>query len=351
MRVDLGVYAGLMVVGLGAAYWASLPVEEGEAERVALAAFEPGSIAAMTFHSKETDVTAQRRPDKKFWVDFHKLESLNPPPPHEAIGSGSGSAVAAVPPVLPPVETKERFLGNEKMDQLAQSFNPLSALRVIGPVGDEKQMEEFGLKDKTDYFVLTTDAGKSFKLLLGKRSYGTKNRFAMEEGGNRVLLLDDEGFDNLEKANLRAYDRRLYDFEMSEVTAAAIKVGGKEKRMAHTQRDKSGEPIWTDDEDKAPPKAQYDAWMDRVSKLRLSGYATEEELKQAASAPPFLEISFEGKAGVRDTVIFRKVMQGDKPAYFVTSNFLKTQGKLVTSRVDPVEKDLGAIMGGGAAGG
>lgn len=340
MRLDLSVYAGLMVVGLGIAYWASIPVEEGDSDKVALASFEPTTIASMEFHAKGIDVKAVRRADKKFWVDFHKVEAVPQPPP-----AGSGSGSAAVPPPPPPVETKDRFLANEKLDQLAKSFNPLQALRVIGPVGDDKQMEEYGLKDQTDFFSLTTDGGKTYKIILGKRSYGTKNRFAMEEGGKRVVLLDDEGFDNLEKANLRAYDRRLYEFELSTVSAAVVRAGGKEKRLAHRQRDKSGELLWTDDDEKAAQKAQYDAWMDRVNKLRLAGYASDDELKLAEAAPPFLEIAFEGSSGVLDTVVFRKIVQGDKPAYFVSSSFLKTTGKLVPARVEPIEKDLGAITG------
>jgi hypothetical protein len=341
MRLDLTVYAGLMVAGLGLAYWASLPVEEGEAEKVALVSYDPNTIQTMSFHSKDVDAVATRREDKKFVVDFRKVDELPPSTP-PASGTGSGSA-----PKPAPTESKEHFQANENLDQLAQTFNPLSAMRIVAQNPDDKQLEDFGLKERSDYFALKTDQGKTFKIFLGKRSYGTKNRFALEEGGTRVLLLDDEGFDNLEKANLRAFDRRLYDFEMADVTAAVIKANGKEKRMAHSQRDKSGELIWTDDDEKAPQKQQYDAWMDRLSKLRIASYGSDEDQKRAAAAPPLLEVTFEGKSGVRDTVVIRKVMDGDKPVHFVTSNYLKTQAKLVPARVEPLEKDTAQIVGGG----
>ena len=52
--------------------------------------------------------------------------------------------------------TNDRFLANEKMDELVAGFNPLNALRVIGKA-DDKQLDEFGLKEKTD--SITVKAG------------------------------------------------------------------------------------------------------------------------------------------------------------------------------------------------
>ncbi len=351
MRRDVGFYGILLAASLGLAYWASLPRSEGDAEKVAIVTFEPKKVTTMSYKVKDTTVAVAKRADGRFWVDFNKVEPpYTPPPPPPAL---PGAPAPEPPSPKPSVEIKERFLANEKIEQFTKMFAPLNALRVIGKV-DDKQLEEFGLKDRTDVFELKTSDGKGYKLFLGKRGYGTKTRFALEDGDSsraRVLLVDDEGLDNLEKANLRAYDRRIVAFELVDATHALAQGadGAKAKRFAHLQRDKNGELLWTDDEENAQPKASYDGWMDRVAKLRLSGYASPDEEAKLAAAPAFLTVTFEKQGQKLDSMVFKKTPDGDKSAYWVYSDFLGVHGKLVPARVEPVEKDAPGILG--AAGG
>jgi hypothetical protein len=341
MRLDIGAYGALLAVGLGAAYWASLPAPEGDEEKVSIYAVEPKSISEVTYKSKEVDAVASRREDGRFLVTHTKTEEVKPPPkdPHKPD--------APPPPAQPPKVTTEHFVANEKMDELLKAFNPLTATRVIGKV-DDKQLEDFGLKAKDEVFTVKADGGKTYTLVLGKRSYGSRNRFAMEEGGSgRVLLVDDTSFENLERAPLRMYDRRLVGFEFDEVAKAHITAGGKEKRLAHTQRDKSGQLLWTDDEENATAKPSYDSFMDKVTKLRLTAYADPTEEAGLKDLKPFLEITFEKNGQPLDHLTFTKTT-GDKPVYWITSDFLKTHAKLMNGRVEPLEKDVGAMVTGDA---
>lgn len=345
MRVDLLAYSGLLAAGLGLAYWASLPAPEGEEEKVAVATFEPKAIQSVTLKTKDTEVTAEKRgDDQRFWINFQKTEA--PPPPPAPAPAAPGEVAPPVPPTPAPTVVKERFLTNEKAGEMLSAFNPLQALRIIGKVEDA-QLEEFGLKDKTDEFTLKTTDGKGIKLWLGKKSYGSRNRFVMEESG-RVLLVDDQGFDNFERANLRLYDRRLVPFEFDDgVTHATVDAGGQKKRFAHTQRNKDGDLTWTDDAEGAEAKPSYGSWMDKIAKLRLSGYAEAADVQAAAAVPPFMTVTLEKNGQVLDTIEFRK-QPGEPATYWATSKYLGTQGKLVNNRVEPIEKDMGSILGGGA---
>jgi hypothetical protein len=117
--------------------------------------------------------------------------------------------------------------------------------------------------------------------------------------------------------------------------------------MGHTQRDKDGQLVWSDDEDAAPAKPAYGSFMDKVAKLRLNAYADAEKEAQLAQTTPFLEVAFEKDGKVLDKIAFKKLPgEKDKPDYYVTSSFLKTHGRLPVNRIEPIEKDIEQIVSG-----
>lgn len=353
MRLDLMVNGLLLVAGLGFAYWASIPADDSEAQKIDIIDIAPKTVAGVRLVGPDLTVEAKRREDgERFWITHERTErpkeEKKPGDPHTApLPEGEENPVPADTVVVEPVVKTERLLGNEKVDELLASFAPLKAERVIGEI-KEDQYPEFGLEGLKWRFVVTQDGGKETHYFLGKKSYGSQNRFVMETDAagkpGRVILVADQGFDNFEKAHLRMHDRRLVKVPMEEVTKAEIKAGGITKIMAHTQKDKNGEPIWTDDEEGAAPKPSYETWMDKVNKLRLAGYATAEQEQQLAATEPFLEIALQKNGSVVDTMQFRKI-SGEKPEYFVTSNFLKVNANVVASRAEPVEKDIATIFG------
>jgi hypothetical protein len=117
--------------------------------------------------------------------------------------------------------------------------------------------------------------------------------------------------------------------------------------MGHTQRDKDGQLVWSDDEDAAAAKPAYGSFMDKVAKLRLNAYADAEKEGQLAETKPFLELAFEKDGKVLDRISFKKLPgEKDKPDYYVTSSFLKTHGRLPVNRIEPIEKDIEQIVSG-----
>lgn len=351
MRLDLIVYSVLLVCGLAAAYWASLPTVEGGDDRVTLVAIEPKAIVSITYSGKDQSAVATQREDGRFWVEQKRLDALpskseeaeDPALKKEPDVKGDPGAKEQPDP-KEQSEAKvvtERFLANEKLSELATALNPLQAERVIGKL-EAAQLEEFGLKDKADVVTIKTNDGKVFTYYLGKKSYGSRNIFAMEEGG-RVFLIDGQGFENLQRADQRLFERRLLSLELGDVTHATVAAEGVARRLAHTQRDKDGQLTWSDDEENADPKASYASWMDRISKLRLSGYAEQDQESQLAAMAPVLTVSYEKNGTVLDTLIFKK--SSESPAsYWLYSHFMKVHAKVVSSRVEPILKDLATIM-------
>jgi hypothetical protein len=371
MRRDLGVYGGLLAVSLGAAYWASLPEAEtgGDEERVEIVGIDPKSVSEVAITSKDGEATidaaaVRDQATGRYWVAHTRTEPVKAPAkkeepkdPHAGLldtgtaastGTDTSAATGSVVPPEPKV-TKERFLTNEKMDEFLKGLNPLVAARVIGKV-DDAALEEFGLKDRGPKVTVKGEGGKPlFSAWLGKRSYGSRNRFVLEEVDGkpgRVLLIGDEGLENLERAPLRMYERKLVGVEVEEVSKVELKAGERVKRMSHTQRDKNGELVWSDDEENAPPKPSYDSWMDKINKLRLTAYADEAQEQTLKTTAPFLEVGLEKDGKEVDRLVFKK-LAGEKPEYFVTSKFLGVHAKVVPARAEPIEKDLDALMGEG----
>lgn len=358
MRLDLMVNGLLLTAGLGLAYWASIPADDDQEQKVDIISIDAKSISSLSLSSPEVNVNAERQAGgDRFWIthvrtekpkDDKKIVDPHNPNPEEAIADAEESpgAVAPVDAEAAPVTKSERLLANEKFDELIKSFSPLKAERIIGPI-KEDQYAEFGLDGLKYKFVINQDGGKANYFFLGKKSYGSQNRFVMEtdESGKpgRVILISDQGFDNFEKANLRMHDRRIVAVPMEEVTGAEVKYGTVSKKLAHTQKDKNGEPLWSDDEEGGVAKPSYEAWMDKFSKLRLAGYADEDQERQLAGTEPFLELVLEKNGAPVDRVVFRK-LTGEKTQYFIYSEFLKVHASIVNNRAEPLEKDLSAVF-------
>lgn len=368
MQRDIGIYSGLLVLGLGLAYWASQPKTEGDEEKVQIFSLEPKAVTEVSYSSRdpktqvETLTTAsQRGEDDRYWIAYHKTEPGKESPPDKAPKKtaakdetlpppkGSDQAPSLDPtPVTPPQVTKERFLAGDKFDDVVKGLNPLMASRVFKDVTDE-QRSEFGLKDSTQVFVVKGKDGQLLTLRLGRKSYGSSSRFAMEEGKDgkpgRVFLIEDQNFENLERAPVRLYDRRLVAVELGDVQKAQISSEGRAPRkLAHTQRDKNGELLWTDDEEGATAKPSNDSWMERISKLRLLSYAEEADEVRLAALKPTFEVTLEKDGKVLDTIKFKKETQDGKAVYWVTSDFLKVHAKVPPARLEPIEKDLSTVL-------
>jgi hypothetical protein len=376
MRADLVVYSILLVLGLGAAYYSTLPSDSGEESKVKILAIEPQNIADITFLSEQADpkitieVSAKKRSeDDRFFIDFKKTETPKakkadetpPPKVHDPLsddskdeGDKSKSSEEpkpgnTEPSPAQPIVTSDQFLGNEQMEELLKSLNPFVASRTFTQV-DEKQLEEFGLKTPTQKITITTNDGKKQVFSLGRKSYGSSQRFILEEstggGGNRVLLVEDTIFGQLENANKRLFDRRFMADNFELVTKAEVKTStGIQKKLSHTQKNKDGDLLWTDDEPDAPAKPSYDSFMDRIEKLRLSKYASAELEATLKTTAPFLSITLEKDSKVLDTVEFKKIVsQDNKTQFFVTSQFLKSHGEIQASRIETIEKDLDTVF-------
>ena len=357
MRLDYTVYSVLMVAGLGAAYWASLPTPEGADEKTTILSVDPAQVATIELKSKlapapgmkETLVTTivrRRSADGRFWVAYERTDTPEAPPSPPAGKPGEPAPAAA--PVPAPKTINERFLANDRLTDVLNAFHPLYAARVLSEA-EAKQLSEFGLDQESNRFELTTDDQKKLSFSLGRRSYGSRSLFVREQGGKgRVLLIDGTGIEELERANNRVYERRLMAFDMLEAQSAVVTVGDKVQRLSHTQRDAGGEVLWTASgaaADGKPVKSPLAGWLDRAARLSVASFGDESEMARANSAKPLVTIHFE-KDGKSDTLTLVKVAGKDgKDEYWAATAFLGVPVRLPAGRGESLEKDLPQLMG------
>jgi len=350
MRLDMMVNGALLAVGLGLAFWAAKPTDEGQEHKVDVLKIEPRTIASLKLSGADVTVEATKQVGgSRYWINHTRIEKPKEPtvaaPDSESQDMGEGMPTDESVAASREETRSERLLSNEKFDELIKSFNPLKAERIIGTI-DEDQYSEFGLEGLKFKFEIVQDGGKSTHFFLGKKSYGSQNRFVMETDASgrpgRVLLVSDQGFDNFEKANLRMHDRRIFSIALEEVRKAEVNAGSLTVRLVHDQKDKDGESTWSDDEEGAVAKPSYASWMDKVNKLRLASYASDEQEQILGGIEPFLELTLDGGSS-RDKLIFRK-LPGDTQQYFVYSDFLKVHANIVANRAEPIEKDIATVF-------
>ena len=93
MQRDLGIYGGLLIFGLGLAYWASQPASEVGEERVQVFSLDPNAVVEVAYTSKdpksqiEIITTATKRSDdERYWISYTKSEPSEPAPVSSADG-------------------------------------------------------------------------------------------------------------------------------------------------------------------------------------------------------------------------------------------------------------------------
>jgi len=318
MRLDITAYSVLLAGGLGLAYWASLPVGESDPNKVSVFVVDPKAVIELSLAGGEADVMAQRREgDDKFWITYTK--------------TGTESAT-------------ERFLSGDKIKDILAALNPLEAQRSIGKI-DDKQAEEFGLKEAKEKFTVKTNSGKTLTLIVGKQSYGSRNRFVRDEGDGRVLLVNGDMISDLSKANIRLFERNLLGGPIEEANRAEARVGAKSKKFDHTKKDANGSRTWSDEGEGAVANASYKSWFDKIDRLRLVSYATPEQATALEKQVPFLEVLFEREQKGTEALTFLKSPAADQTEYWVKSSYLGGWAKLAANRMEPIEKDIPTIVG------
>lgn len=320
MKKEFIQYTVALIVTLALGFWASMPESSKDPSRVAVLSISPSQIGSIDFTSPEIKVHISLNTQKKWWIETEKAG------------------------------VKDGFLASAKIQDALSQLNPLEAVRVVGTVKDEG-LAEYGLQDAKKSIEIRDKAGAVvLALTIGKQAFGSSNIFVKEGRDQKVLLLSGEFIGDIEKPDTKLYERTITSVVFDEVQRASMVQGPKVLKLLHSKRDDKGALIWTKDDTAGNTVASAKSWFERLDRVRIVSYAKAEEIQVLDKEPVLFEVNFEGSPSTTDHLVFVKragapTAQGPVTEYFVRSNFLGTWAKVASTRLEPIEKDLPAVLG------
>ncbi|MFN7142421.1 MAG: DUF4340 domain-containing protein, partial [Myxococcota bacterium] len=234
MSKSVFVYAGLLVLTLGAAWARYTGEEEVEKEGVALIDAKTTELEKVVYTTPELTVTFEMRTDDFGRYGWATVED------RKKKAAKEGEAEPA--PVEPKITS---FKTGSAADKVVEAFAPMYALRQLDAVTDE-QLTAFGLKEP-ETTVAVTAGGRTLTFDLGGETYGTKDRYARNQADGKLYVLDDEPFKTLKFAATRLPERALVAAKLETMNGASLGVGGTTATWAQKNRDDKAAAYWERD--------------------------------------------------------------------------------------------------------
>lgn len=331
---SVALYAGILVLGMGAS-WMHYTSEEAPAkEGVVLVDSKKDELEKLTYTSPDLEVVVEMREDAtgRFpWVTVTEQKKKK----KDGVDT---------------VETKvTKFKAGSASDKLIESVAPFMALRSLDAVDDAK-VESFGLKTP-DTVVTLALKGKEVKLDLGGETYGTKDRYVRDQATGKYYVVDDEVFKPLKFASSRLPERGLTSPKTEEIERISIGQGGTVVEWIQKNREDKAATYW---ERQQPPTAAdataqagqkdetFSNWVEKMLKIKSTGYVQEGE--EPTDATILFDFTVQPAGKPAEVVTFTK--SGE--SYYAKSNFTRGTVKLSKSSIEDIADEVDDVLAGKA---
>jgi len=292
MNKSVFIYAGLLLLSLGAAWQRYTGGEEVEKEGVQLIDAKAAELEKVVYTTPELTVTFEMKTDAFGRYGWATVEDRKK----------KGKDDTA--PVEPKVTT---FKTGTPADKVVEAFAPMFALRELAAT-DDAQLTSFGLKEP-DTTVAVTVGGKTLTYDLGGETYGTKDRYARSQADGKLYVFDDEPFKTLKFAATRLPERGLMAAKVEQVSEITLGVGGATARWSQKNRDDKAAAYWERD-GSAGKDETFGNWLDKALKLKSTAYVQEGEAP--AELVPAFDLTIRSDGQSAETV---SLLQGGEDWY------------------------------------
>jgi len=305
MNKSVIVYAGLLVLSLGGAWTRYTGGEETVKEGVVLIDTKAAELEKVVYTSPDLTVTFEMRTDDFGRYGWATVEDRKK--------KGKDDA---------PVEPKvTRFKTGTAADKVVDAFAPMVALRKLDNV-DDAQLTSFGLK-APDTTVAVTAGGKTTTFELGGETYGTKDRYAKNQGDGKVYVIDDEPFKTLKFAATRLPERGLLASKVEQIEGIGLGVGAQNASWTQKNKDDKAAAYW-EREGASSKDESFGNWLDKALKLKSTAYVQDGEAP--AELLPGFDLTIRAAGQKPETV---QILQGGDDWYAKSDS---TRGLVKLSR-------------------
>jgi hypothetical protein len=339
MRRAIVIYAGLLLVALGAAYHTWTHEDElALSDAVVIVPGEPNALESVAYKSKELELTITLREDERgryAWVRAVPLEiEVDPDAPPN-------------PHALPPDTETEEFKAGKGGETVLEGLAPFVAKRLLEGIDDSK-LGDLGL-DEPDASLTITRRDKGSKTFdLGTDAYGGANIYARDPETGKIYLLDAKLIRPLQSGKRTLPDRDLVGVQIKDIERIQIDAADASASFEQHNPDDPQATFWSAvGENEANATAA--AWIDKALRLRSSKYVDE------AAAPVGLEqvFSFTVVAGdVPPTTVqvHRSLGEGGEETWYARSEHTRGLVELHKTQAAEALADLQSVLGEGEPG-
>ncbi|MCX6127820.1 MAG: DUF4340 domain-containing protein [Proteobacteria bacterium] len=297
MKAKILPYFCFFILALGFAWYASLPGKEDENTGREWVSLPKSEIQKIVYQDDASTVTVNRDAVKQdaWWISI--VDNKNQ----------TDQKFAAA----------DRFIANDKFNELINGLSPYRIEKLIG-AADKVNLADFGLDKPTGSFEVNYGEGKTFSLTLGKRSFQSPHVFALDKQKNTVLLVERSIVGMLDKPKVRLALIKPFGFEESQIKGSKLSYEGK--TLGFLRKQKGDQVQWFAESKSDVPNEAFRNWLDKILKLRIEGYPSDEQKLVLEKLEGKFKLSFIGEKGELDTVSILQEASEPPRIWFKTSN-------------------------------
>lgn len=286
MRTSLLVHGAIFGLALGVAYWSTLKEANIPSTEVTIVDIDPSDIEKVSLTSKSKVVSLH-----KFDKTGSFAITIENHPSSWDINQVSKAAKENDSKTKSPTE-KRWFIANKNHESILEFFHPFKATRKIGRV-DSSTLKEFGLDGNQEKLIVTYTKGReanSLSLRLGKKSYGSRNLFVLDEGSQTALLIDGSKIEALRTAERTLFEKKIIQYDWREIQKISVNNDIRNLEAFHLKADNNDAHVWTTSANTTSDNKALRTWVDNLSKITAAEYAETDISEKLEALKPELEI-------------------------------------------------------------
>lgn len=348
MLKNIALYSVLLLVALVAAFFTSERKDDVKNLSKVWFSTDAEQIKEVVYRNDKTNTTVTLKPLNKSGKDYW-FTYVGPEDNSGAIRVAKLKAKKAGKPFDPtkfvPKQETMDFKANNAIEFFIEFVSRLKALRVIGPK-DKLDLASYGLTPDNPVMTIATKDGKTLKLQVGAKSYGSDKVYALDLSSNEVILISNFQVRKIKDPRKRLFENRVVDLNFDEVKTATATVGKVSKSFEMKGKTPTSTKFWFPAGTSTARSEDMSAWMYDLRRLQVTAYASQEQRLQIESMPIVFTLTFDKGMATEETVVLRKTTNSasKKPVFWVKSKFLTTYAKAKTHQVEKMLRAMSKLF-------